>query len=1097
MNDTETIQLPYFLSKKIILFENIQNGYIVDFNKSVDNQLDWLNTQKSVIDNLLNSTEFNIIHKQITENIEPIDLTISNNLKALSLNSQSTNKFDINNNLIHNEDTKDNNNSQLKDDINDEIFEERPPSLLDFTKNITDIEKTIILDNKNESNNDKSKLSLSSFQDFKEKIENHNFNKENLLKSDITKNLSNLKDLKDKVENRNLIINKIENKNIFKKLNDKTERLTEPSSPDVITDFKRSLSNYAARKKKSTLLSINDTIDSSTTVKNNIETTKLSSPPLLNLEDDTLTSSLNNNIIDVSNLNNENENNNDNDLEMNKIENLNKQEKKVSTLIDEVEMLYKSYSPIRNKNNNSHKELNELKELSKVGDILKSFNTPIKSKSISENLNKKLDELKDYDKTEELSNALTPVKSKSVSDIFNKKLNEIDSQISNKDNTEKNDKTEKQSTNFSTFSVLTSPFTPFSHEKKSRITTTPDKKKLNNANESSKKSVSERFKAIWDSTTKGLHYAFSRSISSDNKEKKNTNTNTNTNANTNSGVSLSPSIKLYYSPERDPELSAFAAKSKSKSTNFKSERMVDKTLNMKPIPSSIPSKTSKVNLFNSNFDDLNIDFKDDNTMSFLTAVQSPSDSPLALKSKGFPINIDNINNNNKGKEFNLLKKSTSDLTENNNHKKNYIEKESTSMMRNSWNNSIYDINLTSNREQPSLIPKNLKLKNNSNNNSNNNNNNLKKAKSKIKSLESAKLIKKHEELLTKEKKQKIKMNAERHMLYLQKKKKEEEEKIANMKQKEEERKLKSEKYTQQKQLEMEVLIKKRNEKIKQVNERKKALKNKEVVKKNILYNNSNLYKTSLHSSVLDKYKNTSSVLDTNALLKQKNSNSRNSIKKSVSNLSQVGSKKSSLTSILPSNIKKSSIPKPKSTTTITEKSKSTLSSSNSNRNSNSNSNSNNNPISISSSSATSSANVSIGNILSGLNNQPPPSKPIILGLNNFDESSKKNKTSITSISSSRSSSTPYKGTILQDGEFPDIPSDYSDEEDSRSSLIATWAKTPNLLKELERQKDINPDDIFGGYRPCHLDEIFKGSHFKRHTVNENWADSSILHDDES
>jgi len=46
---------------------------------------------------------------------------------------------------------------------------------------------------------------------------------------------------------------------------------------------------------------------------------------------------------------------------------------------------------------------------------------------------------------------------------------------------------------------------------------------------------------------------------------------------------------------------------------------------------------------------------------------------------------------------------------------------------------------------------------------------------------------------------------------------------------------------------------------------------------------------------------------------------------------------------------------------------------------------------------------------------------------------------------------------------------YSDEEDSRTQLVATWAKTPNLRKELEKQKNINPDDIFGGYRPCHLD----------------------------
>jgi len=504
-----------------------------------------------------------------------------------------------------------------------------------------------------------------------------------------------------------------------------------------------------------------------------------------------------------------------------------KKRKKVSTLIDEVEMLYKSYSPLRNQNDDSFKEL---KEFNKVEDILKPFITPVKSKSVSENLNKKLDEFKEHDKIEELSSGFTPVKSKSVSDAFNKK--------SDKNNIEKDEK------NSSTFNILTSSF---SNEKKSKDLITPDKNNLINAHESSKKSVSERFKAIWDSTTKGLHYAFSRSISSDTKEKKSPNTDDD---------SISPSIKFYYSPERDTELSAFAATAKSKSTNFKNKRVIDETLNIKPGPSSIPSKGSKISLFNSNFDDLNLDFRDDSALSFLTSLQSPLDSPLALKSKGLTINIDNINNN---KESNILKKSTSDLTETSGYKRDIIEKNPSSIMRNSWNNNIYDINLITNKEQPSLIPKNSKLKSN----------NLKKSKNKIRTLESAKLIKKREELLSLEKKQKIKMNAERHMLYLQKKKKEEEEKAASIKQKEEENKLKSEKYLQQKQLEMEVLIKKRNEKIKQVNEKKKALKNKEVVKKNILYNNSNLYKTSLHSSVMDKYKNASSVLDTNGLLKQK------------------------------------------------------------------------------------------------------------------------------------------------------------------------------------------------------------------------------------
>jgi len=46
MTDSETIKIPYFLSNKILLFENIKNGYIVDFKKSVKSELDWLNTEK-------------------------------------------------------------------------------------------------------------------------------------------------------------------------------------------------------------------------------------------------------------------------------------------------------------------------------------------------------------------------------------------------------------------------------------------------------------------------------------------------------------------------------------------------------------------------------------------------------------------------------------------------------------------------------------------------------------------------------------------------------------------------------------------------------------------------------------------------------------------------------------------------------------------------------------------------------------------------------------------------------------------------------------------------------------------------------------------
>jgi len=474
---------------------------------------------------------------------------------------------------------------------------------------------------------------------------------------------------------------------------------------------------------------------------------------------------------------------------------------------------------------------------------------------------------------------------------------------------------------------------------------------------------------------------------------------------------------------------------------------------------------------------------------------------------------------------NILKKSISDLASSVIHKDD-LSKElsglststSSSLLGSTWNplstttsSSTTSSTIASIKEQPSLIPKNAKLKKT-----------LSKkttatatTRDKLKSLESAKIIKKRED----DRKQKLRLNAERHKLYLKKKREEEEEKLANsQRQKEEEKRNKLEaNKNKQKQMDMEaLLIKKRNEKIKQ-NDKKRQLKTSKEVAKSILLNNPNLYGTSsVIASTLDKFKN-SPILDTTVLLKKKNSSSQSSIMKksklsngkktSISSLLSGSSSSNNNSRISNSNkgsttsniIKKSAIPKAKSTlanknrtTTTTLKSHSNTNSSiaRSHPSSSSTSTTNNNTTTTT---TPSTANISTQNILSELNH--PPSKPIILGLNNLDDSNKLANTSIISISSSRSSTTPYKGTILQDGEFPDIPSDDSDEECNRSSLIATWAKTPNLLKELEKQQNINPDDIFGGYRPCHLDEIFKGSHFKRHTPNENWADSSILHDD--
>ncbi|ORX51523.1 hypothetical protein BCR36DRAFT_325940 [Piromyces finnis] len=1156
MTDSETVKIPYFLSKKIGLFQNIKNGYMIDFNKSVDNQLDWLNTQKSTIDNLLNSTKFNIIQKQITENVEPTD--ISNNLQSLSLS-----EININKELTKNENNNTNNNNSIID-----LFDDPPPSLLDFTKNFAKEEKPLVQNKDRLSDKRKSKLSsisINSVASLNEKSKEQLFNKlllkdtlsiENLnpLIEEIIKNNSKEKnsnvtdkkentilkkesqslgssksefinsdikkkekpsnhhsfpnDHKNKIDNRHSIINK----DVYKTVNDKSEHSKKlSSSSDVLTDFKRSLNSYTARKKKSTLLSLNDTIDSSTTVKNNVESTK-SMSPLLNLEDDTLTSNINNN--SISNMDTMSGSKKVINIkeESTEMKGLARDEKRLSTLIDEVENLYKSHSKLREFNESfssiNNDEFKECEE--KVEDNSTHRFTPLNSKN--DHSNKKFGEFKTCDEI--------------IEDIYRKAKT-----------TEKRVKSGKRSVTATAFNILTSPFTPFSYgshsDKKSKtISSTPDK----SVNESggSKKSVSERFKgfkAIWDSTTKSLHSAFSRNLSSDNEEKK---------YNTHEVKTIAPSVHLYNSPERDTNLTSSI--NASKSTNFKNEKMKDTNPLTKVSSCSVPSK-NKVNIFSSTTDDYKIEFKDTNGMSFATAIQSPSDSPLAYisakklenndkngmntidnnKTKNLNVLDDNIfksiidddsikspylpssplyhkvnktlqksnpnnNNNNfldslkqspsrhaylnKGDAMIIDNKDTSDLTE---QPSNTSENQKTSSWNGHFNSS------SSSKETHSLIPKNSKLKRS----------NLKK--SKLKSLESAKLIKKHEDVLTLDKKQKIKMSiADKHRLYMQRKKKEEGERKAGRK--EEEKRTKSEKpINQQKQV--EELIRKRNEKIKQMNEKKRAMKMKET--------KSNLYGTtsSVIASTLDKFKN-NTKLDTTIILKQKNNNSH-TIKKS----NAPGNKKYSVSSILSSSsatantttaLKKSSIPKVKST--IGKSSKSNLSSiNNSTRYSSSSTAANLYMPSSSHTTTTAAANLSTQNILAGLDMSS--SNSILLGLNaNQDNSMMMNdnkNNSIISISSSRSSATPYRGTILQDGEFPDIPSDYEDDENSRLSLVATWARPSNLLKALEKQKDVNPDIIFGGYKPCRIDEIFRGlSSYKPPPPPDNLADSSILHEDE-
>lgn len=51
-------------------------------------------------------------------------------------------------------------------------------------------------------------------------------------------------------------------------------------------------------------------------------------------------------------------------------------------------------------------------------------------------------------------------------------------------------------------------------------------------------------------------------------------------------------------------------------------------------------------------------------------------------------------------------------------------------------------------------------------------------------------------------------------------------------------------------------------------------------------------------------------------------------------------------------------------------------------------------------------------------------------------------------------------------ELPDIDSEYSDSDDEvaqeqKQAALPGWAKSPNLVRALQRQQEINPDDIFG------------------------------------
>ncbi|OUM62496.1 hypothetical protein PIROE2DRAFT_11187, partial [Piromyces sp. E2] len=906
--------------------------------------------------NLLNCSEFEVIQKQISINIEPSEIK-----KSTIVNSELKNELTIKPLIINNNIDKDL-VSQSSKKFDTQYKKE--DTLLNFTKNkIKNTDKTLVYNQKESIL--KNEYTKGSYYDLNDKI---NF--------------------KDNIENRNLIISKIENKDIFKRIsdNDRGYSLPKPiNSPDVLTDLKKSLEKYNLIISK---------LDKNIT-KNNSTQEPLISSPLIN---------------DI------NKNN----------------EKDVNS----------KFSPSPLVKSKSEISLIKLNEKSKSNNFTKKF--------------------------------LPLVKSKSEISLIN--INELDI------NTENNSvSTNIVGSHNSSLSLINS--TSVFNGKKSKsvdIISTPTKNGLDFVfrtpeREINKNSVGKRIKAIWDSTTRGLQSTFLRSSTSSTKEKKNTKTDLF------GGSVFSSSHNLYSSPERASSISALAFSKGSKSTEFKREKLRNQYLKFGS--ASIPSKNKVKYYFETDYENLHIDFKDYKTNIFnsniddlkeynsisltkSSSIHSPPDSPLALKSKIYTKKLD-LDDNKDNKSIHL-KKSVSDVASviSSHGKEN---NENISQKQFSWN-TIYDYN--SHKELPSFIPKHSKLKQSE----------MIKSK-KIATLTSAKLIKKKEERLTLDKKQQIKLNVERHRLYLQRKEKEEErERLLDLKKKEgnqkeieengkdkekEDNRIKSEKILEQMKHDMEALIRKRNEKIKQVQEKKQALKQKELTKKSIMMNPSRFYSSTVSSSIsnipittsiIDKYKNkikpkikASSSLDTHSSLTKNTNGKRPSLQKL--NNPKNGKRASLNSSFISTEAKNLSVIKTKTkTTTGTSKINSII------------------PNKKQTNSLEKTSTLSCSS-----NSSNASYKPILSDLSHCQEESYQNNDpnlSIISISSSRSSDTSNKETIIKDGEIPDIPSDYSDDEDrgyKKHKLIANWAKTPHLMKALEKQKDINPDDIFGGIKPCHID----------------------------
>ncbi|KAI0309647.1 hypothetical protein OF83DRAFT_1179382 [Amylostereum chailletii] len=76
-------------------------------------------------------------------------------------------------------------------------------------------------------------------------------------------------------------------------------------------------------------------------------------------------------------------------------------------------------------------------------------------------------------------------------------------------------------------------------------------------------------------------------------------------------------------------------------------------------------------------------------------------------------------------------------------------------------------------------------------------------------------------------------------------------------------------------------------------------------------------------------------------------------------------------------------------------------------------------------------------------------------------------------------------------ELPEPNSEYSDSDDEnrRGFDAPDWAQSPEVLQQLGRQKDLDPDDIFGPIRPLHMEDMFRTrqSRFRARTSSANWS----------